>query len=66
MRPVSEHELWRVLARRQRYDGLGLAAAEMDVLGVAGDGHLQFLRRERGVNQQTVTAGVGLSRAIVL
>jgi len=50
MRPVSEHELQRVLAWRQRHHGLGLPAAEMDVLGVAGDGLLQLLRRKRGVD----------------
>ena len=47
MRPIAEHKLQRVLAGRQRHHGFGLAAAEVDVLGVAGDRLLQLLSRGR-------------------
>ena len=60
MRPMAEHELQRVLTRRQRHNGFGLPAAEMDVLGVGGDRLLQFLGRERRVDDEMVMAGLGL------
>src|SRR5436305_7250130 len=51
MGPVAQHELQRVLARRQRHRGLGLSLAEMDMLLVDGNGLGHFLRREPLVDE---------------
>jgi acyl CoA:acetate/3-ketoacid CoA transferase len=52
-RPVAEHELWRVLARRQRYDGsvwpplkwTCLASLAMDTFNCSGESVASISRR---------------------
>ena len=51
---VGKEELKRVLAWRQRESCLGLAAAEMQIVEIVGNGLVE--RRQLGVNQQMMVA----------
>ena len=58
MRPIPEHELQRVLARRQGHGRLSLAFAEMEMMFVHGKRAGEVLRFERGIDQQMMMADV--------
>jgi hypothetical protein len=58
MRPVTEHELQGMLARRQLQRSLGLSLAEMNVLLIGWNRRDQFVGRERRVDQQMMMPGV--------
>jgi len=58
---VGENELQRVLALRQLQLHLGLAGAEMDVIGIVRERRVE--RRSLGVDDEVVMAGIGFCHA---